>query len=131
MNDYTPMSNNENPVETPAYAQPVNTAPVYAQPLTPVLPAEKKIWQIFAKISFILGFVGLAGAFIPYLQLITADFCIVGIVFAILGKKAPSMASKCKTALICNIIGAVLGIVMFIIYYVVLIGALTATAYMY
>ncbi len=111
MNEQTPYTNNNE-----VYTETVHTQPqqvVYAQPLT---PPENKLWQIFAKLSFIFGFVGFGCAFVPGLNNFTVYLSIAGIVFGILGKKDPDMYAKAKTGFVWSIIGTVVGIIFMGVY---------------
>ena len=96
-------------------------------------PAQPKCWTVFAKVGFILGIITLIAAFIPYIDIITVDLCIPGIIFSALGKKVydTNIRSKASTGLILNIIAILLSIVMFFVYFFVHLSSYSSIYWMY
>ena len=80
-----------------------------------------KVWTIFSRVGKILGIACVATALIPYLNLFSLDFGIVGIVLSCLGKKAKTEETDndCRIGLILSIIAVAVSFVMIIIYTVV------------
>ncbi len=107
---YAPAYQQVTPVyqqSTPAYQQ---VAPVYQVVQRPVV-AEKRIFRIFGLISFIFGFVGIGGSWIPIFDWFVAVLSIVGIVFGALGMRSYSMKGKAIAGMICSIVALVLCII--------------------
>lgn len=78
-----------------------------------------KSFTVLGKIGHIIGIVTLILAFVPYVNLISSEVAIVGIVFCILGKKDKSIKRKCKKGLKLSIWALVLSIVLYIVYTII------------
>ena len=99
--------------------------PAVERPYPEVAPATKttsvpKCFTIFGNVAFYMGIATFICAFIPYLNYVSMQVAVAGIVFSILGKKDITNASKTKKALVFNILGVALAFVMAIIYAVAL-----------
>ena len=83
-----------------------------------------KCFTIFGKIGPIIGLVTFILAFVPFVNLVSAEVAVVGIVFCILGKKDVTLIRKCKKGLKFSIWAVILGFVLCYIYiYISLLGA--------
>lgn len=114
-----------------AQEQVVNESPAAVEN---VMPEDKKVWQVFAKLAFIFAIVNIvssgigfltsfsliAGAFGILLSSLALELGIPGIVFSVLGRKSPSSQSKAKKALIMNIISVAVATLACFIYGVVI-----------
>ena len=82
-----------------------------------------KVWRIFALVGKILGIVCLVTSVIPFLNYVSLEFAIAGIVLSCLGRKAKTEATdrNCLIGLILSIIAVVLSVIMIIVYIFVLI----------
>ena len=117
MNEQTPYTNNNE-----VYTETANTQPqqvTYAQPLT---QPENKLWQVFANVSYIMGIVCMICAFVPYVDVVSSEVAIIGIVLGALGMKSPSLKDKAKNGMIFNIIAIAASIIIACIYIFIFIG---------
>lgn len=80
-------------------------------------PKVAKVWGVFAKLSKIFGIVAFILSFIPFLNIISWELGPVAIVFSILGKKDPTCTDLCKRGLVFGILGTVLGLVLYFVYF--------------
>ena len=78
-----------------------------------------KCFTIFGKIGPIIGLVTFILAFVPFVNLVSAEVAVVGIVFCILGKKDVTLIRKCKKGLKFSIWAVILGFVLYITYTVI------------
>lgn len=83
-----------------------------------------KCWSVFAKVGKILGIVAISTAIIPWLIGFVAG--VYGIVFSCLGMRAidEEAIENRKKGLTLSIIGAVIGMLSFIIYYAIVFGSI-------
>ena len=77
-----------------------------------------KVWKVFSVIGKILGIVGIATAFIPYLNFATVEIAIIGIVMSCLGRKAQTEEAdkNCSLGLKLSIAALVVSVVLIIVY---------------
>lgn len=97
---------------------------------TPEVVEDKpaKVWTIFSQVGKILGIVCLATSLIPYINYISLEFAIAGIVFSCLGRKAKTEETdkNCSLGLKLSIAAVVVSFVMAVLYTVLLeLGIIT------
>ncbi len=98
---------------------PVDDNTPYTQPVKNENKPEKKerrIWQECAKASLQLGIIGMVGAFIPYLQIITFFCSVIAFFLSFFGKKSRLYRGRSIVGRVFNIIAIPLTILMFAFY---------------
>ena len=85
-----------------------------------VKPHVPRCFYVFGNVGFALAIVGFVCNFIPFLCFSTYQASIVGLVFSILGKRAPELANKTKKGRVFSILGLVFGMIMMIVSCVIM-----------
>ncbi len=120
-----PSTGYQAPSSTPAYSTrpPVTsytppTPPPYTPPYTPpTMPPytpprrrSEQPWKVFSIVGFVLGFIDIVFAFIPFYNMVSVYLSIAGIVFSALGKRSYSAHGKAVAGLVLNILALVFSI---------------------
>lgn len=92
----------------------------------PIEEKPAKVWSVFALLGKILGIVCFVASFIPWINWISLEVGVIGIVFSCLGRKAKTEEadSNCSTGLKFSIAAVILSLILGIVYYVLFLGAL-------
>jgi len=112
---------------TPAYMTPPPSTPSYTPPtMPPYTPPRRRSeqpWKVFSIVGFVLGFIDIVFAFIPFYNIVSMYLSIAGIVFSALGKRSYSNHGKAVAGLVLNILALVFSFIMMFAYADILSGS--------